>query len=187
MTLYPGFWDLDCIGDANHRLWLARDIPLQPAFVKIPKALYLMLNPSKARGVGVGDPTQRKCDGFAARLGIGRYGVMNLFSRSTPYPEDLFMFDLDEAIGPANDRFLAEAFTLARLEKTPIICAWGKPSKFNRRETVLFENRVVEVMELVASHGNPNDLYCLADAGYPRHPLMLSYEDGSTLKHWTIV
>jgi hypothetical protein len=191
------FWSLDCLASADdeHRYWLSRRIDLLPYVPpkfepymrpKREMLLYLMLNPSRARGVGQGDPTQRKCDGFTRRLGYGRYGLLNLFSYSTPYPENLFDFGYEHAVGALNDLVLRLTFQKARAEKWPVICAWGSPSKLTRSERRWVDERVAEVYDL--AQASELSLYALhtGDGGYPRHPLMLGYEHAS-FKPWTLL
>lgn len=160
--------------DDKHRLWLARNTTLLSG--EHPMMLFVMLNPSKARGEGVGDPTQRKCDGFATRLGALRYGFVNMFAKSTPYPEKLFDEGYDYAVGPWNDTMISQALGRASSEGWPVVAAWGKPSKLNRAQMVLFHRRVEEVLS-IARRLNVQ-WSCLAEGvdGYPRHPLMLGYE-----------
>lgn len=189
MTPLPDFWNLDCVSSLGrndeHRWWLARDL-MAGKLVKLryEMAVFLMLNPSRARGAGVGDPTQRKCDGFAERLLTRRYGLMNLFTRSTPYPEDLFTFGYDNAVGEGADEWLTAMFQEAARCRWPVIAAWGKPSKLSVKERALVAQRSLDVTALAAVHGVTMKCLKYSDDGlWPRHPLMLGYEE-ARLMDW---
>lgn len=179
------FMDTDCwaVEKAEHRYWLARD--LERGQLSVPLIIWVMLNPSRARGVGIGDPTQRRCDGFTARLNTYRYGIVNLFARSTPYPKDLFDWGYDDAVGPHNDEVLDRVFREAKRRQIPVIAAWGKPSKLSRLDFGYVAVRMMEVADLARHLDVP--LYCLdtTEDNWPRHPLMLGY-DKAILKPWSL-
>lgn len=177
------FWNSDVLATANddYRLWLGREI--EPEHHR--RLIFLMLNPSKARGEGVGDPTQRKCDGFSKRLGFNRYGLINLFTLSTPYPKDLFVFGYEHAVGPDANKVLERVFRAAAVNSWPIIIAWGKPN-LTESKLALVRRRIAEVREIYEAAQYKPDLHCLAmlDDFWPRHPLMLGYNQ-ATLKPWS--
>lgn len=180
LTLPPDFWLSDCVGDDQHRVWLARDIS---PVGEIEMLIALMLNPSLARSEGVGDPTQRKMNGFASRLRAQRWGGANLFSRSTPYPEELFDFGYEDAVGPLNDAALYQVFTQAALRGWPVVAAWGSASGLRTHEKALMRGRVLQVIEMTQLCGIQLQCFHTTDDGTPRHPLMLGYEH-ATLKPW---
>lgn len=170
--------DTDCYASADdeHRYWLSRQTRALN-FLTYQRIIFLMLNPSKARGEDKGDPTQRKCDGFAHRLGAASYGLVNLFAYSTPYPELLFAKGYGHALGPENPRVLRSTLWCAKVHGWPVICAWGKPTKLSKKEREEIMGRQVrEVVRIANAFNLP--LYSLAttDDGYPRHPLMLGYD-----------
>lgn len=176
--------DVIASDDGNHRLWLARETRYPVERIKHEMVIFGMLNPSLARGVGVEDPTSRKCDGFAGRLGAPRWGIFNLFSASTPYPKELFFWDEDYAIGPDNDDMTRRVLTAAEKNHWPVICAWGKPS-LPKEELGLVVLRSMWFFDLATEFPELR-LYALGttDCGlWPRHPLMLGYEH-ATLKTW---
>lgn len=182
MILHHEILDRDVAMDGkNHRLWLMREC--NPAH-KNAMLIFLMVNPSRARGVGIGDPTQRKGHGFADRLGYRRYGFINLFSASTPYPRDLFYWGYEHAVGRHNDDMLRLVFEWAEFYQWPIVCAWGKPN-LNKADSALVERRIAEVLKIREAMEIVSPLYCLATTpdNWPRHPLMLGYEHAS-LKPW---
>ena len=65
----------------RYRLWRIWDDSL-------PKALFIMLNPSTA-DVMLDDPTIRRCIGFAKSWGYGGIYVGNIFSLRSSNPKDL--------------------------------------------------------------------------------------------------
>lgn len=182
LTLPPRFWESDCIGDEQHRVWLARDIA---PIGEIEMLIALMLNPSKARGEGIGDPTQRKMNGFASRLLAQRWGGVNLFSRSTPYPEDLFDFGYEDAVGPLNDAVLYQVFTQAALRGWPVVAAWGGASGLKAHEKALMRGRILQVVEMTKACGVQLQCFRTTPENVPWHPLMLGYEH-ATLKPWSL-
>lgn len=190
MIIPDRFWELDCLAtpDDDHRLWLGRDVDLPLGDGQMPDyemLVGLMLNPSRARGEGQGDPTQRKWHGFAKRLGAARYGFLNLFSESSPYPEDLFTFSYEDSVGDHNDEVIRRVFEQAAERNWPVVCGWGKPS-LPKREFGMVACRALEVLDLATAAGV--QLYCFHttdDGWWPRHPLMLGYEHAS-LKPFTL-
>lgn len=190
VILSPTFFNRDCIAsdDDSCRYYLSRRLDLvKPTWTRI---IYLMLNPSKARGRTVGDPTQRKVEGFTERLGGASYGIVNLFAKSETYPEDLFKHGYGQAVGAFNDLILARVFYNSYLHQWPIVCAWGNPTKIAAKDRNDFQRRVRQVVASAA----PNPLYCLdsGESGYPRHPLMLGYNavygenGGVRLRPWPV-
>lgn len=187
MILPEQFWELDCVASPrnDYRLWLSRTVHVTGG-MPIPDhrmLVYGMLNPSKARGVEQGDPTQRKCDGFTKRLDRWRYGIVNLFAQSTPYPEDLFEFGYESAVGPFNDQVTRRVMELCKARGWPFVAAWGTCSKLSVAEKGHVSRRVQQWVSWSREIGLT--IYCLEATldGTPRHPLMLGYEH-SKLLHW---
>lgn len=190
--LPAGFWGLSCVSSVDtgsreddFRWYLGRTVPnLGNQSPRNPgRVIFVMLNPSKARGIDVGDPTQRKCTGFTHRLGYGAYGIVNLFAYSTPYPNELFEFGYEHAIGRLNDEAILRVLDRAKAANWPVIAAWGAPS-LPKNERLLVSRRVAHLYGWAKAMELP--LYALAEGegGYPRHPLMLGYEHAS-LKPWS--
>lgn len=179
-------WSHDCVASHNdqYRYWLSRRVAPESDLMQLPleRVIFAMLNPSTARGDGQGDPTQRKCDGFAKRLGARSYGLVNLFAASTPYPTDLFTFGYEAALGEYNDEALRLVLCEAKLRGWPLICAWGNPS-LPKSEKALFDHRVRSFVDLCRSIDLPTHAL-LVENDYPRHPLMLGYKH-ATLKPWS--
>ena len=96
----------------------------------LPRALYVMLNPSTA-DADIDDATIRSCIRLAKGLGYGSFEVVNLFAFRATNPEDLAK--AADPIGPNNDGSIERA--VARCDI--VICAWGAhPMARNRESTV---------------------------------------------------
>ena len=173
--------DLDCVAseDDRYRLWLSRTIRSGDRM-----GLFVMLNPSQARGENQGDPTQRKCTGFAERLGWSRSGIVNLFTYLSPYQEELFLHGYENAVGPQGRLMSREALFAAKTRKWPVICAWGSTSKLRRREKEFVGIRAREVARYAEKIGLPLHALATTADGTPRHPQTLGYEHAS-LKPWS--
>lgn len=115
------------------------------------------LNPSIASEYEL-DPTLRRFSGFAEREGCSRMVIANVFALVSTDP--LGLLDVEDPVGPDNDRHIAEAAAEASL----IICAWGANE--------MAEVRAPEVLKLL--QGKP--LWCLGTNmnGSPKHPLYLA-------------
>ena len=130
--------------------------------------LLVMLNPSTA-DAEQDDPTIRRCQGFARRLGAERLLVGNLYAWRATRPKDLFA--ATDPVGPANDRWLR---SLAR-RADRIIVAWGAHAPVARSEAV---------SRLLARCGKPLLALGSTAAGQPRHPLYLRSD--SPLFEWVV-
>ena len=123
-------------------------------------ALWIMLNPSTA-DAEKDDPTIRRCLGFTKSwIGFGSLEVVNLFAyRST---KASVLLDVDDPIGPDNDRYILEAASRA----TVIIAAWGS------RSLAIDPSRAQQVRVLLKHH--PLDCLGVTKRCSPRHPLYVS-------------
>lgn len=169
----------DCIAsrDDLYRYWLSRDIDPLPGVVNpYSGVLWIMLNPSTARGANVNDPTQRRCVSFSAAFGARRMGIINLFARSSAKPEVLFDQGYDAAVGgDIQHAVWEEAVHMAKRWNWITICAWGKPS-LGKDKDFFVHLRASSVLQWWnrPSLAGPG-LVCLgltAD-NWPRHPLYL--------------
>lgn len=124
------------------------------------KALFVMLNPSTATEIQ-NDPTVERCERRARTLGFGAFRVVNIFAYRATDPR--VMRAQVDAIGPGNDRAIAEAAAWA----DQIICAWGGHG------THL--GRGAEVTALLRATDIPLFHLGLTKAGEPKHPLYLGY------------
>ena len=123
---------------------------------------FVMLNPSTADEV-LDDPTIRRCIGFAQRFGCNRLEVVNLFAYRSTSPDLLYVMSRNTAVGPENDRHIAEACNASRI----VICAWGNHG-------ALF-NRAGDVLSIIRAQQGapPMALKINRGSGQPAHPLYL--------------
>src|SRR5262249_32293760 len=99
-------------GDGRYRYSLTR------RWGRGPRALWIMLNPSRADRE-VDDPTIRRCIGFSGSWGYGAMEVVNLYALRTPEPRLLRRHP--DPVGPENDGWITRASRRA----TEIVLAWG--------------------------------------------------------------
>lgn len=125
---------------------------------KLPRVLFIMLNPSTASATK-DDPTITRLVGYAERWGFGRLDVVNLFAFRSPHPKVMKAFAGDR-VGLYNN-----AAIFGQAHKTnQIIVAWGRNGDD-------YLERVGDVLTML----NPYELWCLGytKLGQPLHPLML--------------
>lgn len=129
-------------------------------------ALFVMLNPSKAgrveNGIEAVDPTRTRAANFAAAWGYSRFAIVNLAAHVATDPKDLVALDYTDAVGPDNDRHIAEAATEAAL----IVAAWG--ASYPKA----LAQRIPEVLTVLTASSPVHHLGLTKD-GDPRHPLYL--------------
>ncbi len=137
--------------DGKHRfqLWRIWDD-------KLPKVLFIMLNPSTA-DAEMDDPTIRRCIGFAKSWGYGGFYVGNLFTYRSKTPNDLFM--AETIIHWGNKSHIKTMHDKCKI----VVCAWGN-------------SKIVD--KLCPPHkpleGFTNCHYIeLSNDGTPKHPLYL--------------
>ena len=152
-------------GDAASAALYSSDLRYRYALTRVwapgPRVLFVMLNPSTETEVQ-NDPTVERCERRARALGFGGFAVANIFAFRATDPR--VMRDEPDPTGPAND---ATLLTLAASHDR-IICAWGTHGAHL--------DRGAQVEALLRSTGR--DLYHLGltQAGHPRHPLYISYD-----------
>ena len=144
--------------DGKYRYRLTRDFGM----VGVDTCCFIMLNPSTADAIQ-DDPTIRRCIGYAKALGCGELTVVNLFAYRSTDPEALYALSKDVAIGPENDRHIAEACNASHI----IICAWGNHGQHMGRAN--------DVLKLIRAQqgARPMALKINAKSGQPAHPLYL--------------
>ena len=142
----------------KYRYRLTRDLGMMGDGV----CCFVMLNPSTADATQ-DDPTIRRCIGYANALDCARLEVVNLFAYRSTDPALLYGMSKDAAIGPENDRHIAEACNASRI----VICAWGNHG-------TLF-GRADEVMHVIRAQqgAKPTALKINRKSGQPAHPLYL--------------
>lgn len=125
---------------------------------KLPRALFVMLNPSTA-DAEIDDATIRSCIRLSKCLNYGSFEVVNLFAFRATDPEDLAK--ALAPIGERNDDIIEAA--IGRCDVA--ICAWGAHR--------MAERRAKDVRGLLRSHRPA--VFCLGKtkAGYPKHPLYI--------------
>ena len=116
-----------------------------------------MLNPSTADEC-TGDPTIRRCIGFARDWGYGGVEIVNLFAMRATDPRELRRA-LDP-VGRHNEAYVLDAAERA----SDVVVAWGAHGAFR--------SRGVATLELLSPRAR---LLALGwtKAGEPRHPLYL--------------
>jgi hypothetical protein len=120
-----------------------------------------MLNPSTADHEKL-DPTVKRCCQRAMHGGAGGLVVWNLFAYRATKPED--MKAQTDPVGPFNDEAMLLAVSVAALN----IAAWGVHGVHNDRD--------VAVLALLKRGDVPLHALDYGAAGFPRHPLYLSFD-----------
>jgi len=115
---------------------------------------FVGLNPSTATAT-TDDPTVRRCIGYAAREGFGRFVMLNAFAYRATDPAD--MKACPEPVGPGNDAAILRVVGEADL----VVFAWGAHGGHLGRHDAL--------LELVG----PRHCLGVTKGGFPRHPLYL--------------
>jgi len=123
----------------------------------LPRALFIMLNPSTA-DASIDDPTIRRCRSFATRIGCGGLTVVNLFALRSTNPDALSTHP--DPVGPDNDTHIALA-----LDGNPaaVIAAWGAHPAARAR--------AAPVAGLITTQQRRVDCLGTTKHGDPRHPL----------------
>jgi hypothetical protein len=124
----------------------------------LPRALFIMLNPSTA-DAEIDDPTIRSCIRLTKALGYGSFEVINLFGLRTTNPDELA--NAHDPIGPRNADIGDAAISRCDIA----ICAWGAHPMALRRSR--------DMRGWV--RGWKPAAYCfgLTKNGRPKHPLYL--------------
>ena len=125
------------------------------------KALFVMLNPSTATEVQ-NDPTVERCERRARALGFGAFRVTNIFAFRATDPR--VMRAQADPIGPANDDAILQGAQWA----DTIVCAWGTHGAHLARGA--------QVERLLRATGLPLFHLGLSQAGHPKHPLYIAYD-----------
>lgn len=133
----------------------------------LPVCAFVMLNPSTATE-DKGDPTLRRCEGFARSWGFGAMEIVNLFAlRSTDWRQ---LKAAQDPVGPLNDEVTAEVVESADegYEQTPegfgVIFAWGSHGDIGGRAT--------QVRRALLGKGGMRARHLgINSDGEPRHPL----------------
>lgn len=125
-----------------------------------PKALFVMLNPSKATEVQ-NDPTVERCERRARALGFGAFQVTNIFAWRDTDPRN--MRAATDPVGPDNDAALLAGVDWA----DQVITGWGTHGAHRGRGP--------QVEALLRATGQPMSHLGLTKDGHPKHPLYIAY------------
>jgi hypothetical protein len=159
----------------RYRLWQVWD-------QRLPRLLYVMLNPSTADEVQ-NDPTVERCYRRAVRLGYGAFEVVNIFALRSTDPNGLYRhnFPIGEREKPqihpdgeANNTAICNALAAAQA----VICGWGEHgAHLGRGQEVLRLLRAEVQMRLRSglSAASINALK-INKSGEPQHPLYIGYD-----------
>lgn len=126
-----------------------------------PRVLFVMLNPSTATEVQ-NDPTVERCERRARTLGFGSFAVANIFAFRATDPR--VMRAEPDPIGPANDATILDLAATS----SQILCAWGTHGAHLQRGTC--------VRTLLRATGKDLFHLGLSQAGHPKHPLYIGYD-----------
>lgn len=130
----------------------------------LPRALFVMLNPSTATEVQ-NDPTVERCERRARALGFGAFRVTNIFAFRATDPRA--MRAVADPVGPDNDAAIRESVDWAGGPADRIICAWGTHGAHLGRGAA--------VARLLRESGRDLHHLGLTAAGAPKHPLYIGY------------
>lgn len=132
------------------------------------QAAWCMLNPSKANGEDVTDPTAQKIARFSRDWGYNGQLIVNAYGLVTTDPAGLWRHP--DPVGRDNDAHLAMIATMPL-----IVVAWGTHAQ---------RPRVRRVVDILTQYGA--ELWCLGVNldGSPKHPLYLPYT--AKLQRWFI-
>lgn len=171
----------------RYRLWRCWD-------VKLPRACFCLLNPSRADEID-NDPTierqQRRVVSWGIRgllpelgierflkerrfpRGLGSIEIVNAFALRSTNPRGLY--HVDDPIGPENDPSILNATTSAIGSGGIVICGWG-----GHAAQVLLGAGVPSRHQFLCAyfqrHNIPLAAFGLNDDDTPQHPLYLSYD-----------
>lgn len=126
---------------------------------KLPRALYIMLNPSTA-DAEVDDATIRSCFRLARPWGYGSLEVVNLFAWRATDPAEL-----EKAADPVGNPRNADTIQMALKRCDLAICAWGAHPMAEERGQ----------LAVSTVRGYKPAAYCLGTTkhGAPKHPLYI--------------
>ena len=112
----------------THRFWLKREWDAGK-----PTVVFVMLNPSNGDETE-NDMTIKRCINKARYNGFGALEIVNLYSRVTPYPKELWQARKAGIciVHPENDRWMAET-----CQNRTVVLACGGKAKVSRLQEVL--------------------------------------------------
>jgi hypothetical protein len=125
------------------------------------RALFIMLNPSTATEAQ-NDPTVERCERRARALGFGAFRVCNIFAYRATDPR--VMRAVADPVGPMNDAAILGSVPWA----DQVICAWGTHGAHLGRGP--------QMAGLLRKTGAQLWHLGLSQAGHPKHPLYICYD-----------
>jgi hypothetical protein len=143
----------------RYRYTLRRDLDTRPG----PTVAFVMLNPSTA-DAATDDPTLRRVQGFARRLGAARLLVVNLFAWRATSPRALAA--AADPVGPKNRAAVRAALRAA----DHVIAAWGAAPP---GLAAAHARAVAALTALARAARRPLLALATTQGGHPRHPLYL--------------
>jgi hypothetical protein len=126
-----------------------------------PRLMFVMLNPSTA-DERKNDPTVARCESRARALGYGAFRVTNLFAWRATDPRDLRR--APDPAGPDNAATVRRGAAWA----DAVLCAWGVHGAHLGQADA--------VAAVLRDTGTPLYHLGLTQAGHPRHPLYVGYD-----------
>jgi len=124
----------------------------------LPRALFLLLNPSTATAFAL-DPTLRRVFRYARDWGMGSFEVVNIFALRSTDPAELYRSA--EPVGVLNDRAIRAACAAADTR----VAGWGVHGSHRGRGE--------HVRKLLSAEGLDLSVLRLTKEGHPGHPLYL--------------
>jgi hypothetical protein len=122
---------------------------------------FVLLNPSKADGSLITDPTFERCGQRARMLDFSAFSILNLYAHVATDPVDLWK--AKDPVGPDNDTVIKQ-----QLEGiSTLICGWGRHAS---RERVLAFNAILK-----AGYKGAVTALAVNKDGSPKHPLYIGY------------
>lgn len=130
------------------------------------------INPSTA-GAEIEDATSRKWRGFSRVLGARKYIAANPFAFCATNVKELA--NASDPVGPDNLAHITQIISEADF----LVPCWGSRDKIPKQ----LHHHLVRLKRTLFESGKPVAIFGLTASGYPKHPLMLSYN--TPLQKWT--
>lgn len=145
--------------DRVHRyeLWRTWD-------TKLPRRMWLMLNPSTADETD-NDPTVERCQRRCVDDGFGGIVVCNIFALRSTDPKALYKHE--DPIGIENDHVILSTAESIIAHGGQVVCAWGDHGKFKKRGG--------QVMQMLLTKSLPIHVLGMTKSDQPIHPLYVKY------------
>lgn len=164
----------------EHRMWLSRGTGAADTDGGLILG-WVMLNPSTADH-RFDDPTIRRIRGFTASYGAGTALVGNLFTKRATNPAHLMMRRPAHLILPHHDPTEPSPLNADQADDAlrwileisgAVVVAWGQGTGVPAQLQPAFQQREMEVLDLIRK--SRRNCFCLGltSEGRPRHPLYM--------------